>query len=236
VASCGGTVHAIDGLAVCLTGVPAPWFNATVVEGPVRDPASALAAASAVYPVALGFGIEIHPVVDAEIRRAAGAAGLRPIVTEPVMAVAPQQIVQTPMPSGVEIVRVHDHAMLDELARVDVEGFGGELAVTRRYLPDALLDDPAQRAYVAVLDGTPVAAGETNLGDGVLGVFGIATVPAARRRGIAAALTAHLIEDRAGEADLATLSASPVGRGVYERLGFRTIMRREVWGTPAPDA
>jgi hypothetical protein len=32
------------------------------------------------------------------------------------------------------------------------------------------------------------------------------------------------------------LSASPVGRGVYERLGFRTIMRREVWGTPAPDA
>ena len=32
------------------------------------------------------------------------------------------------------------------------------------------------------------------------------------------------------------LEASELGRGVYERLGFRTIMTREVWGPPADPA
>jgi hypothetical protein len=229
-------VHAFGGLAVCLTGAPAPWFNATVVEGPVDDPDAALAAAAAVYPEELGFGIELYPMLDGPVRRAAAAAGLHPIVTEPVMTVAPTEIRQPPLPGGLEIVRVVEPRTLDAVVEVDVAAFGGEAAVTRRYLPDAMLADPAQRAYVALLDGVPVGAGETTLVDGVLGVFGIATVPAVRRRGIASALTARVIGDRAGEAEVAALSASAQGRSVYEALGFRTIMRREVWGRPTPAA
>ena len=38
VASCGGSVHESDGLVVCLTGVPLPPFNPTLVAHPPADP------------------------------------------------------------------------------------------------------------------------------------------------------------------------------------------------------
>jgi len=92
-----------------------------------------------------------------------------------------------------------------------------------------VLEDPAQRVYAARVDGRIVSVGESTTLDGVIGVFGIATLPAFRGRGIGAALSAHLIADRASEANLAVLDASDLGFGVYERLGFRTTSTWEVW-------
>ena len=89
--------------------------------------------------------------------------------------------------------------------------------------------DPRSRVYLASIDDQPVATAETLLQDGVLGVFGVATVPGARRRGIGAAITAHAVRDRADEADLAFLQSSETGRGVYTRLGFRVVSTWDVW-------
>jgi ribosomal protein S18 acetylase RimI-like enzyme len=127
---------------------------------------------------------------------------------------------------------VDDPALLDELVEVDAAAFGGEPAMTRRFLPDAVLDDPAQRVYAARADGRLVGAGESTTVDGVLGVFGVATLPDFRRKGIGAALTAFLIEDGAGDADLAFLDASELGLGVYRRLGFEITSTWEVWVRP----
>jgi ribosomal protein S18 acetylase RimI-like enzyme len=101
--------------------------------------------------------------------------------------------------------------------------------MTRRFLPDAVLEDPAQRVYAARIGGRLVGAGESTTVDHVIGVFGIATLPAFRRRGIGAALSAYLLEDRAGDADLAFLDASELGLGVYRRLGFEITSTWEVW-------
>jgi len=65
--------------------------------------------------------------------------------------------------------------------------------------------------------------------DRMLGVFGVATVPSARRRGVGAAITAHAVRDRAEEADVAFLQSSAMGRGVYASLGFRQVSTWEVW-------
>ncbi len=54
--------------------------------------------------------------------------------------------------------------------------------------------DPGARVYAAFLDGVVVGSGETYVADGVMGVFGVATVPEARRRGIGSALTS--VRDR----------------------------------------
>ena len=75
--------------------------------------------------------------------------------------------------------------------------FGGEAAVTRQFLPDSVLDDPTQRVYAARVDGRLVAAGESTMLDGVVGIFGIATLPEYRRRGIGTALTWFVMADRA---------------------------------------
>ena len=66
------------------------------------------------------------------------------------------------------------------------------------------------------LVGEPCSDGE------VLGVHLVGVVPRARRRGLAArAMDALLAHGRAGGARLATLQASAMGLGLYEKLGFQ---------------
>ena len=73
---------------------------------------------------------------------------------------------------------------------------------------------------VGVATGVPT-------GDAV-GVFGVAVAPAARRRGIGAALTRAAACAREGS-EIAWLSARGEAAHVYERLGFRAVGRTEVW-------
>jgi ribosomal protein S18 acetylase RimI-like enzyme len=231
--SCGGIVHEVDGLVVCLTGVPDDPFNPTLVEHAPVDPAAALAAAAERYrPTGLSLGVDLEPRTHPAVRQAAERARLRMVETRPGMALPVAELQPSAAPTGVEIRRVEDAMLLAAAAEADAASFGAELELTRAFLPDALLQDAAQRVFVAIVDGAVVGAGESALADGVLGVFGIATLPSFRRRGIAAALTSRLIADRAGEADLAVLQSSQFGYGVYERLGFRTMSTWEVWVEP----
>jgi GNAT superfamily N-acetyltransferase len=64
--------------------------------------------------------------------------------------------------------------------------------------------------------------------DGDCGIYMVGTVPAARRRGIAAALSAHAVE-AARERGCATVSlqATAMAEGVYARVGFRDLGRCE---------
>jgi len=228
VASCGGVVHDVDGLRVCLTGVPMPQFNPTLVATLPTDPPAALASAERAYDgTGLHMGIDLEVSLHAPVRAAAERAGLTMIEARPGMTMRIGEAVVVDPPASVEIVRVEDPAMLDRIAEVDAIAFGGEPA--RGFLPDAMLDDPAQRVYAARVDGEIVGSGECTVVDGVMGVFGIATLPDYRRRGIAAALTSRLIQDRADEIDLVCLDASDLGQRVYERLGFRADSTWEVW-------
>ena len=87
----------------------------------------------------------------------------------------------------------------------------------------------AAEVDAARVDGRLVASGESTVLDGVMGVFGIATLPAFRRRGIGSAITSFVLADRADEADVAFLDASEIGFGVYRRLGFEATSTWEVW-------
>jgi ribosomal protein S18 acetylase RimI-like enzyme len=230
VAACGGEVHEVEGLAVCLTGVPLAPFNPTLVVRLPADPDAAIAEAATRYEgTGLSIGIDLEATMHGPVRQAAARAGLTMVESRPGMTLRPRDVVRIDPPDGVELFRVEDPALLDELVEVDAAAFGGEPAMTRRFLPDAVLEDPAQRVYAARIGGRLVGAGESTTVDHVIGVFGIATLPAFRRRGIGAALSSYLLEDRAGDADLAFLDASELGLGVYRRLGFEITSTWEVW-------
>ena len=90
--------------------------------------------------------------------------------------------------------------------------------------------NPAFRTYLARLNGRPVAAMNTMWHDGAVLLFNVATLPAARRRGIAGNLAIlALAEARDAGCALATLTATPEARRLYEELGFRACATMEQW-------
>lgn len=137
-------------------------------------------------------------------------------------------------PSDLIIKHVRDAGTLKQWVSTLIRGFG---------LPDnnegvffdlfmGLGFDLPLRNYVGFLNGEPIATAELFLGAGVAGIYGVVTVPEARRQGIGAALTlAPLREARAIGYRIGVLDSSEMGVGVYRRLGFQEYckMSHYVW-------
>jgi GNAT superfamily N-acetyltransferase len=134
----------------------------------------------------------------------------------------------TAAPSGLAIERVGNGDALREWAQVAAGTFGEPKSVRQARIAahEALglgADLPLQR-FVARLAGEPVATSMLYLGAGVAGIYDVATVPAARRQGIGAAVTlAALHAARAAGYRVGVLESSSMGLHVYERLGFRSL-------------
>ena len=104
-------------------------------------------------------------------------------------------------------------------------------------LPDALLiGGDACPLYIlgADVDGVPVAAAGAFDHDTDCGIYNVAPLEHARRRGLAAALTAqHLSEARARGCRTASLQATPMAEGVYASIGFHVLGRILEFAAPA---
>ena len=132
-----------------------------------------------------------------------------------------------------EIRRVTDAAGIDAHRRVVTAGFGTDRAVALGTACPDLLDRPECVVYVGYADGAPVASGLGWRSGRTIGVYSITTIESARRRGYGAAMTARVVADgvTAG-CDVAALQASDLGRPIYERLGFRTVVRYAAYAEP----
>jgi GNAT superfamily N-acetyltransferase len=105
-------------------------------------------------------------------------------------------------------------------------GFGSDPAVAVGTACPDLLGRPDCVVYVGFADGSPVASALGWRTGRTIGVYSIATVPSARRRGYGAAMTARVVADGIDAGcDVAALQASEMGRPIYERQGFRTVVR-----------
>jgi hypothetical protein len=77
-------------------------------------------------------------------------------------------------------------------------------------------------AYTGLLDGQPVATSVLALVGGAAGIYGVSTLPVARRNGIGSWMTLQpLLDARAEGQKVGVLQASQMGAGVYRSLGFQ---------------
>jgi ribosomal protein S18 acetylase RimI-like enzyme len=207
------------------------FFNYAVPTEPVSQPAAATLAALRVAFVERGrtprfeFIEEFAP----ELGPALAAAGFA-LEDRTVLLTCTRDSFRPALPiPGLEIVALaSDSPAADLLAHKEVQrqGFGdtaGEpitLADVERFRPKLAQSG----AFLARLEGAPVAAGDfTAPLDGFTELVGIATLGEYRRRGIAAALTAHAAKTafaRGVEVAFLTAADERAGR-VYERVGFR---------------
>jgi GNAT superfamily N-acetyltransferase len=133
--------------------------------------------------------------------------------------------------AGLEIGRVGAPADLDAYRAVLAAGFG-EGPPEAAWVADVfgrigLGDEVPWRHWVGRLGGLAVATVSVFLHPpAVAGIYFVSTTPAERRRGIGAAVTAHaLSEARRLGCTTAVLGSSPMGHGVYRRLGFEEVFR-----------
>jgi len=146
------------------------------------------------------------------------------------MAVDLLVLEEHPNPAGLTIEVVSDSRALEAWAIASILGTGlPETKVAGWFeLFAALGFGLPLRCYLGTLDGEPVSTSQLFLGAGVAGIYVVATVPEARRLGVGTALTlAPLRDARAMGYRIGILHASPMGYGVYRRLGFRETCRMD---------
>jgi ribosomal protein S18 acetylase RimI-like enzyme len=148
---------------------------------------------------------------------------------------------EMPAVEGLAVEPVRTAAHLEDYRRVLAQGFGEgppEAAWVAEVFGRTGLGDGGPWSHlVGRLDGAAVAT-TTVLVDpqAVAGVYFVATVPGARRRGIGGATTAAAMR-RARDMGcaVAVLGSSPMGYATYRRLGFEEVFRyRLLERPPAP--
>lgn len=226
-----------DGVMTVLTGLPFPLFNqvfVTDVGGPGPGAAAAIAAGVATARArADRFVVTLRDGIDDDAIPVVRGLGLQPLGTTvwmPGMALHPLPNTSPGLGPDFTIRRAADTEVLDDHIAVASEGFGMPLEFLRPIMPPALLDAPETAIYVGYEAGVPVVCGLGIRTGRAVGLYNIATVPAARGRGYGAAMTTHIAVDGAREGcDTAILQASEMGQPIYERLGYRTVVAYYGW-------
>lgn len=129
------------------------------------------------------------------------------------------------MPENLTIKLVEDEESLRDYMGVCCPTFGvGEFIDHWVDMETSIGFDKSlpRRNYVGYVNGKPVANSHMLLTCGVAGIFCVATLPEARRKGIGTALTiAPLREARDMGYKVGVLQSSRIGLGVYQRIGFQ---------------
>ena len=230
------------GTVAVLTGLPMDWFNQVLIEREEATPAGVLAGVARARERGNHFVVRLRQGTDDRFIPTLTQAGLAPAGEEtstPGMVAFPidhDALVRHDAPE-LEIRRVTDATGIDVHRRVVTTGFGSDPAVALGTACPDLLDRSGCVVYVGYAGGDPVVSGLGWRTGRTIGVYSIATVPSARRRGYGAAMTAWVVADGAVEGcDVAALQASEMGRPIYERLGFRTVVRYAAYVDPVPGA
>ncbi len=146
---------------------------------------------------------------------------------------------EPPSPPGLSIERVAGPEQLKAWAATVGEGFDmprqGIADLQRLEASLGWEAGASWQRYLGLLQGEPAAASALLLFEGAAAIYNVAVRPAFRRRRLGAALTLEpLRQARARGLRLAVLQSTPVGEGLYRRLGFVEYCRMDQYTRLAP--
>ena len=240
VTSCtgGAVVTRAGGVVTLLTGLPFDWFNQVLVEHSEATAAGVLGGVGLARERGHDYVARLREGIDDRLIPTLKQAGLAPAGPEtatPGMVAFPidgDALARHAAPE-LDIRRVTDAAGIDAHRRTVTVGFGSDPAVALGTACADLLTRRGCVVYVGYAHGDPVVSGLGWRTGRTIGVYSIATIAPARRRGFGAAMTARVMADGlAAGCDVAALQASEMGRPIYERLGFRIVVSYAAYSDP----
>ena len=177
---------------------------------------------------------------DRDLLAAADAAGLQLVYAMPEMTLGAP--VEAPaLPPGAELRRLTTGEEAEDYWKVAAASYaslGFPPEVFAGYTDHAGLLAGNVAAFLAYLEGEPVAIALTIVSEGVAGIYWVGTLEQARGKGLGQAVTAAATN--AGfelGPDLASLQASPMGKPIYEAMGYETVFEyRLLMSSPSQGA
>jgi hypothetical protein len=130
-------------------------------------------------------------------------------------------------PAGLTIERLTDPARLAEFEATSAAGFEQPAPAPPGWQGPAVVADPRASFHLGSVAGRPVSTANGFLEAGVLGIYGVATVPAARGLGFATALTIRTLARHPSAT--AVLQPSEHAERLYVRLGFERFTTFRTW-------
>jgi GNAT superfamily N-acetyltransferase len=210
-----------DGLWLAPDRVPVIFFSAIAVR-PGADP---LVVASGTPGT--GWTAACDPWADLPL----AGVGYQHVSDQPWMSRLPAPVPADPLPAGLSIERV---ASVEDLVRFEATaaaGFESGAVAPHTWHGPAVLADPRLAMWLGMVEGRAATVAMGFREAGVLGIYGVATVPSMRRRGFATALTSHAIAS--GPDEPAVLQPSAMAEPLYGRLGFRRFGAFRTWARVA---
>lgn len=238
------TTQAGEGWRAWRTGVAYPWFNGVLVDRPAAEMTEAeIDAALGLFAGYRGIITWwLAPQLDVDAWRAAlTSRGFGYDANTPGMAVDLRAIDRSAAAvPGLEIRRVASAQEMTTWGEVFAMGYELPPAwhpTTITFFNELGYDlrTSGYRHYLGLLNGEPAATASLFVAAGVGGIMYVSTLPAARRRGIGAAVTlAALIDGRNLGYRIGVLQASDQGYPVYRRLGFFEVCKMEHFSRRTP--
>jgi hypothetical protein len=186
-----------------------------------------------------GFSTWIRGEVpeDLDLAAAASEAGLQLVYEMPEM-VLESPVEEPDLPAGAELHRLSEPGQADDYWKVAAAAYasiGFPPEVFGSYTDDAGLLAENVAAFIAYLGGEPVSIAMTIVSHGVAGIYWVGSLEQARGKGLGRSVTAAATN--AGfelSAEIASLQASPMGKPIYEAMGFETVFDYRLFMSPAP--
>ena len=215
------------------SGVDYALFNGAFSNGPTPEPEIIEEVVAEFRPRQLPFLWWILPSSrdPSELRKRLHAAGFVPDHEAPGMALELTKLVDPPpAPQGFRFETVRGEDGLEKFGRTLNAGDFQAPEEVAREIPRLLqpeAGDPSWRFFIGLLHERPVATSLRVNHGGVVGIYGISTIPEARRQGIGTIMTRVAVDDgrSSGDGDYAVLTATPLGAPVYRKMGFQECCR-----------
>jgi GNAT superfamily N-acetyltransferase len=124
------------------------------------------------------------------------------------------------------ITEIRDLETLEILRSIEISGFGASEMAAQNYYDSyahtGFGNGLPWHHYIGWLHEEPVAIASLLFHAGVAGIYGVATIPAARRQGVGATITLHTLhEARRHGYRIAVLSPTEMSIAIYHRIGFQ---------------